>query len=274
MGPVPIGAHWIENHGRCPPSGVRLTAHSYPGSMLDQGKSTIVGAMLGRLGHADERRVLTASLTLGVAVGVFAVAFGVGSVAAGASVWHAMTMSLLVFTGASQFAAVSVITTGGSTASALGAAMVLAARNGVYGLTMARHLTGSLPRRLVAAQLVIDESTAMSTAERDLALRRYAFWATGISVYVFWNVGTVIGALIGSAIDPETYGLDAAFPAGFVAMVAPHLRRPEGRWAAFIGGVVCLALIPFTPVGVPILCASVGVLVGLRTPPLRTEVAT
>lgn len=214
----------------------------------------------------DLRPVAAASATLGAIVGVFGIVFGVGAVSAGGSIAQACAMSLLVFTGASQFTAVSVIDGGGTTGSALGSAMLLAARNGVYGLTMARHLDGSLGRRLVAAQLTIDESTAMATAQDTPAHRRAAFWITGGSVYLFWNVGTLIGALAGSAIDPTTYGLDAAFPAGFVAMVAPQFRTAAGRRAGIVGGLICLVSIPFVPIGLSILCAAVAVLVGLIDP--------
>jgi predicted branched-subunit amino acid permease len=131
---------------------------------------------------------------------------------------------------------------------------------------MARRLSGPLGTRLVAAQLVLDESTAMATSQRDPAHQRIAFWITGGSVYLFWNLGTLVGALAGSAIDPLTWGLDAAFPAAFVATIVPHLRHPDGRRAAVLGGVVCLVTIPFFPVGVPILCASTAVLLGLRAP--------
>lgn len=209
---------------------------------------------------------MAASITLGAVVGVFGVVFGVGAVAAGGTVLQACAMSLLVFTGASQFTAVSVVDSGGATGSALSGAMLLAARNGVYGLTMASHLRGRLPQRLVAAQLTIDESTAMATAQDTPDHRRMAFWITGISVYVFWNLGTLLGALAGSAIDPTTYGLDAAFPAGFVAMVAPQFRTPLGRRAGLLGGVICLATIPFVPIGLPILCAGAAVLVGAAGP--------
>jgi 4-azaleucine resistance transporter AzlC len=209
------------------------------------------------------RPVITASLTLALAVGVFAVSFGVGAVSAGASVAQTCAMSLLVFTGASQFSAVSVIGSGGSTASALSGALLLAARNGVYGLTMARRLNGPIGQRLVAAQLTTDESTAMSAAQADPEAQRAAFWITGLSLYVFWNVGTLLGALAGSAIDPKTFGLDAAFPAAYVAMVWPLLRDRRGRLAAACGAVICLALIPFVPIGIPILCASLAVLIGV-----------
>jgi 4-azaleucine resistance transporter AzlC len=209
------------------------------------------------------RPVVVASATLGTAVGVFGVSFGVGAVNAGATILQACVMSLLVFTGASQFAAVSVIGAGGSTASALSSALVLAARNGVYGLTMGRRINGRFSTRLLAAQLTIDESTAMSMAQDDPEAQRAAFWITGLSIYLFWNLGTLLGALLGSAIDPQTFGLDAAFPAGFVFMIWPLLRTRRGRIAAAIGAVVCLALVPVLPVGVPILCAAVGVFVGV-----------
>ena len=214
------------------------------------------------------RQVVTASLTLGAAVGVFAVAFGVGAVSAGGSVVQTCAMSLLVFTGASQFSAVSVVAAGGSTASALGGAMILAARNGVYGLAISRLIGGSLARRLAAAHLVIDESTAMATAQRTEHEQRVAFWITGLTVFACWNVGTLVGALAGEAIDPQTWGLDAAFPAGFVAMVAPHLRQRIGLLAGLLGAAICTALIPFAPIGVPILCASAATLLGI---PARTD---
>ena len=223
-------------------------------------------SLLTHVAAPELRPVVSASLTIGVAVGVFAIAFGVGAVSAGGTVLQACAMSLLVFTGASQFSAVSVVDAGGSTASALASAMLLAARNGVYGLTMSRDLDGSLGRRLVAAHLTIDESTAMATAQDEPDARRAAFWITGCAIFVFWNLGTLIGALAGEAIDPETYGLDAAFPAAFVAMLVPHLRTRIGRVVALLGAVICLAFVPFAPIGVPILCASAAALLGLRAP--------
>ena len=218
------------------------------------------------------RPVVRAGITLGAATGVFAVAFGVGAVAAGASVWQTCAMSLLVFTGASQFTAVSVIAGGGSVGSALGSALLLSARNGVYGLAMSRHLRGRLGTRLLAAQVTLDESTAMAMAQDDDVARTAAFWITGLSVYVFWNLGTLVGALFGNAIDPRTFGLDAAFPAAFVAMLWPHLRTRRGMLAAALGAAICLALVPFVPVGVPILCASLAVLVGVPAPPADAAV--
>jgi 4-azaleucine resistance transporter AzlC len=213
------------------------------------------------------RPVVTASLTLAAAVGVFAISFGVGAVSAGASVAQTCVMSLLVFTGASQLSAISVIGAGGSTASALGGALVLAARNGVYALTMGRRIEGRLPTRLVAAQFTIDESTAMSMAQDDPVAQRAAFWITGGCIYLFWNIGTLVGALLGAAVDPVTFGLDAAFPAAYAAMVWPQLRTRRGRSAGLLGAVICVALVPVLPVGVPILCAALAVLVGIAPEP-------
>jgi 4-azaleucine resistance transporter AzlC len=210
------------------------------------------------------RPVVNASLTLGTAVGVFGFVFGVSAVTRGASVWQACAMSLLVFTGASQFTAVSIVGDGGSTASALGGALLLAARNGAYGLAMARRIRGTLGRRLVAAQLVIDESTAMSAAQANPDAARAAFWITGVTIYLFWNLATLLGALAGTAIDPNTYGLDVAIPAAFVTMLWPLLTSTRARQAAALGAITCLALTPVLPVGVPILCAAGAVLVGLR----------
>jgi 4-azaleucine resistance transporter AzlC len=220
-------------------------------------------ALLDTWRDPEVRPVMSAAITLSMAVGVFGMSFGVGSVSAGVSVAKTCVLSLLVFTGASQFSAVSVIGAGGSSASAFGSAMLLAARNGVYGLTMARRLPLSRwSTRLVAAQLTIDETTAMAVAQSEARLQRVAFWTTGIALYTCWNLGTLIGALLGSSVDPKTFGLDAAFPAGFVAMVWPMLRTPRGRWAGSIGAGLCLVTVPFLPVGVPILCAATGVLVG------------
>lgn len=212
------------------------------------------------------RPVVRASVTLGFAVGVFAVPFGVGAVGAGASTLQACVMSLLVFTGASQLSAVSVIAAGGSLGSALGGALLLSARNGVYGLALSPHLSGRLGTRLVAAQLTIDESTAMALAQDDEPARRAAFWVTGLSVYLFWNLGTLIGAVLGNSIDPKTFGLDAAIPAAFVVMLWPHLRTNRSRIVAAVGAMVCLGLVPILPVGLPILCASLAVLIGIARP--------
>lgn len=228
-----------------------------------------VGARPESGGTASKSPVV-ASVLLSLAVGAYAVSYGVLGVQAGLSALQTCAISLLVFTGASQFAAVGVISSGGSPYAALGSALLLAARNGVYGLAMSRVLPEGRVRRLVAAQFVIDESTAMALAQHDPRRRIEAFWATGLGIYVFWNLGTLVGALVGDRLsDPAALGLDAAFPAGFVALLVPHLSKVGGRLAGVLGAAIALVLTPLLPPGAPILLAAVAVLVGLRKVPAR-----
>jgi branched chain amino acid efflux pump len=208
----------------------------------------------------DERSITRNALAIGLATGAYAVSFGVLAVAAGLSVAQACAMSVLVFTGASQFAAVGVLGAGGGTAAALAPALLLAARNGVYGVALVPVLRGSRLGRALKAQLIIDESTAMARAQPDPVAAHRAFLATGVSVFVFWNLGTLAGAVAGSGLgDPRDYGLDAMFPAAFLALLAPQVRRPGAPAAAVAGGLIAIALVPFVPAGVPILAAVAGV---------------
>ncbi len=203
-------------------------------------------------------------IIVGLATGIFAIGFGVLAVSSDLSVAQTMVMSLLVFTGASQFAAVGVVAAGGSPATAIGSALLLAARNGFYAMTMSRYIGGPLWKRGVAAHLTIDESTALGTSQDDPDDIVGAFWAGGISVFVFWNIGTLIGALGGQAIgDPNALGLDAAFPAGFISLGAGSLRTRAGRVAAASGLTIALIAVPFTRPGVPILLAVGGAVVAL-----------
>lgn len=218
------------------------------------------------------RRFISASLMIGVAFIIFGLSFGVLAVSAGATVLQSCAMSLLIFTGASQMSAVSVIATGGSAASAFGGAVLLSGRNAVYGLAMAPVLRGSsLPARLLGAQWVIDETTAVVSAETDPDTRRTAFWISGAILYASWNIGTFLGALLGSSINPSDFGLDVAFPVMFTAMVASHLKTKQGRLAAVFGAVAAVALAPFMPIGLPILISAFGMLFGLAP---RSEVST
>jgi predicted branched-subunit amino acid permease len=238
-----------------------------------------VGECPARPSDALAPEVRRDAWVLGVAVGVFGMSFGVLATTAGLSVAQACVMSLLVFTGASQFAVVGVLASGGSLASAFGSALLLAARNAAYGVALAptlvrgasRSSTARRPRpgpglgkRLIAAQLVIDETTAMATAQSSRTAREQAFWITGIAVFVCWNISTAVGAVAGDAIgDPKAFGLDAAFPAGYVALAVPHLASRAGRVAAATGVVIALLLVPFTPAGVPIVAAAAGVVPAL-----------
>jgi branched chain amino acid efflux pump len=210
------------------------------------------------------RETLARAVGIGVAVGVYGISFGVLAVASGLSATQACVMSMLVFTGASQFAFVGVLAGGGGVVAAMGPAVMLALRNGAYGLSLAPLLRGSFGRRAAAAQLVIDESTAMARAEDDPDLARRAFIATGVSVWLCWNAGTLAGALLGGGLgDPRALGLDAMFPAAFLALLAPQLRRPGAPVAAVAGAVIALAVLPFAPAGVPVIAALAGLVPGV-----------
>ena len=213
-------------------------------------------------------RIVRDALSISVATSLYATTFGVLSIAAGFSVLQTCAMSALAFTGASQFAYVSVVAAGGSASTALPPALLLGARNAVYGLSLEAIFRRGATRRAVDAHLVIDESTAMAHAQDEVEAKRRAFLLTSLLLFVFWNGGTLVGALGGRALgDPATFGLDAIFPAVFVALLAPQLRRP-GAAAAVVGGAaVALALLPFAAAGVPIVAAAlvaVPVLVVLR----------
>lgn len=201
------------------------------------------------------------ALAIGLATGAYGVSFGVLAVAGGLSVAQACAMSLLVFTGASQFVVVGVLGAGGSVAAALAPALLLAGRNALYGLSLVPVLRRVGPvRRAFEAQLVIDESTAMALVHDDPARAYRGFLATGVSVYVWWNLGTLAGVLLGGGIgDPRDFGLDAMFPAAFLALLVPQLRRVGATAGAVAGAVIAVVLVSCTPAGVPILAAALGV---------------
>ena len=202
--------------------------------------------------------VVRAGLVIGATTGLYGVAFGAVAAAAGADALQALAISLLVFTGGSQFAAVGVLGGGGSAAAALAAAWLLGARNAFYGLRVAPQLRlGSLPRRLLAAHLTIDESASMAIGQDDDRRARLAFWVTGWSVFVLWSAGTVVGALgAGSIGAPEQYGLDAAAPAAFVALLAPQVRSRRSVGVLLASAALCLVAVPLTRPGVPVLLAA------------------
>ncbi|MBB5789857.1 AzlC family ABC transporter permease [Jiangella mangrovi] len=198
----------------------------------------------------------------------FGASFGAVSVASGLNVWQTMVLSLVMFSGASQFALVGVIGSGGAGLAAVPTALLLGVRNAFYGVPLTRILgrrSLSGPRRLVTAQLVIDETTAMAVGHDEPESQRYAFWTTGVLLFILWNAGTLVGALGGSAIgEPETLGLDAMIPAAFLALLWPRLRTVEGRVVAAGGALVATALIPLVPAGVPVLAAApIAVVAGL-----------
>lgn len=202
------------------------------------------------------------SVVLGVGIGIVGVSFGVLAVATGLSTLQAMAMSTLVFTGASQFAALGVIGAGGSPLAAVATGLLLGARNAGYALYVSPHLHGHPLRRALEAQLTIDESTAMAAAHPSEP--RTGFLWAGLSVFVTWNLGTLIGALGGAVLDPHALGLDVALPSAFLALLAPHLGKNRGRWAAGFGVLIALVATPLTAAGVPVLLAATGAMIAMR----------
>ena len=199
------------------------------------------------------------ALSIGVATGVYAVSFGVLSVAAGFSVVQTCVMSLVCFTGASQLTFASVIGAGGGVAGALAPALLLAGRNALYAISLKGVLGGTVSKRALRAQVVVDETTAMAHAQPTLAAKRRAFDLTAVCLFTAWNLGTLVGALAGRGLgNPRDYGLDAMFPAIFLALLAPQLRGPDAVRAAITGALIALALVTVSPAGVPIMACALG----------------
>ena len=215
------------------------------------------------------RGVIRDALGIGVATGAYALSFGAISTAAGLSLLETCALSLLMFTGASQFALVGVVGAGGSVWAGAATAALLGSRNALYGMRLASLLDTSRRRRIFAAHFVIDETTAMAIARDSIPEGRLAFWATGAAVFTLWNLGTLIGALATHALpDPKVLGFDAAPPAAFLALLAPRLRAREPFAIALGAGVVALVCLPFVPSGVPLLIVAVLVAIYgvLRSP--------
>jgi predicted branched-subunit amino acid permease len=205
------------------------------------------------------RQVIRQAVSVGVASGTYGISFGALSVAAGLSILQTCALSLLLFTGGSQFAFVGVIAAGGAPASAIATSTLLGLRNGLYGLQLTTILGLRGVRRLVGAQLTIDESTAVAIGQPELPASRLGFWATGISVFVLWNLTTLVGALAGNALgDPKRYGLDGAASAAFLALLWPRLKARESQAVAVAAAFVAMVLSPAAPAGVPVLAAGLA----------------
>ncbi len=196
---------------------------------------------------------------MGVAVGLSGFAFGVTSAGAGLTVLQTCALSLLVFTGASQFALVGALAAGGNPLTAAAGAFFLGVRNAFYGLRLSQLL--ALPRfvRPFAAHWVIDETTAVTLAQPTRRSARLGFTVTGLSLYVLWNLTTLLGGLGAEAIgDTDVWGLDAASPAVFLALLAPMLRTTMERAVGGLAVVLALGLLPVLPAGVPVLVAALA----------------
>jgi predicted branched-subunit amino acid permease len=214
---------------------------------------------------APRSAVVRDSLGVGLAVGAYGFAFGAASVSAGLTVLQTCLLSLLAFTGGTQFAVVGVVAGGGGFAAALASGLLLGSRNTLYAMRLSPMLRVRGPRRFVAALGTIDESTAMAVAQPTPALARVAFWWTFGGVFVFWNLTTLGGALVGTVVDPATIGLDAVVPAAFLALLAPRLRAGAVELRVAMGGALIAAvLIPFAPAGIPVLAACAALLLAGR----------
>jgi predicted branched-subunit amino acid permease len=225
------------------------------------------GVVAARNGQA---RPVRDGIGLGLAVGVSGVAFGAAAVSAGVSPWQACALSLLAFTGASQFALVGVIAGGGGLVAGAAGAILLGSRNTLYGLRLADVLRPRGAVRLAAALGVIDETTAVTLAQPDPVSARKGFTATFVTIYLTWNLSTLAGAVgAGHVASPQSLGLDVVGPAAFLALIWPRLRagRTE-RAVALAGAAVALGLTPVLPVGVPVILAAVAALAGALAFPL------
>ena len=206
-----------------------------------------------------KRTTAAAALSVSFTVGLYGVAFGAAAIAAGFSLLQTCLLSLLTFPGASQFAVVGVLGGGGTALSAITTASLLGTRNALYGMRMAPIMQLKGLRRIVGAQVTIDESTGVALGQSDLGIdaMRHGFWLTGIGVYFFWNLFTVIGALGAQAMgDPAAWGLDAAVPAAFLGLLWPRLTHTFERTLAVSAMVLSIVLTPILPAGFPIISTT------------------
>jgi predicted branched-subunit amino acid permease len=206
------------------------------------------------------------ALSVAFTVGLYGAAFGAAGVTAGFSILQTCLLSILLFSGASQFAVVGIMGAGGSAVSAIATATLLGFRNALYGLQMAPILKVKGLKRILAAQITIDESTAVATLQENDADRRRGFYVTGIGVFVFWNLFTFLGALGASAIgDPAVWGLDAAVPAAFCGLIWPRLKNKTHFIVSAVAIAWALLLTPITPAGIPIITTVLlAVIFGLK----------
>jgi 4-azaleucine resistance transporter AzlC len=207
------------------------------------------------------REDLRDALALAAAVGVVGASFGALAGTAGVPFVLMVALSVVVFAGASQFLLVAVVAAGGNVFAAVVAGLLMNARHVPFGLAIGDTIGGSWPARLLGAHLLVDEVVAFSRARGSGPRARAAYWTCGILLFVFWNVGAVVGRLAGSAIpDPSAFGVDAAFPAALLALLLPALRRADARRVGLVAAVVALAATPFLPAGVPVIVGLLGLL--------------
>jgi 4-azaleucine resistance transporter AzlC len=216
------------------------------------------------MGGASWRAGLRAAVPYALAGFLLSLSFGVIAVDAGFSPLQAIVTSAIVFAGSAQFAAVSIVAAGGGLGAAVAAAALMNSRFLPMGIALAPSLPGGPLKRAAQGQTVVDASWAMANRGDGTFDRWFLFGSTAIQ-YVTWFSGTVVGALAGNVLgDPGRFGLDAIFPAFFLALLLAELRDRRSRGVAALGALIALALVPFAPAGVPVLAASAAALVGLR----------
>jgi 4-azaleucine resistance transporter AzlC len=228
-------------------------------------------------GEADQRReIARQAISIGLAVSPFGLAFGAACAAADLSWMVASGFSVLVFTGGSQFAAVSVLSAAGRPITAVTAGLLLALRSLAYGVVMAPVMVGSKLKRALLSQLMIDEAIAVASTSTDPALQRYGYRWGGGSVFVFWNVSSLLGAILLRDADSfiSTWGLDATIPASFLALVWPRLRNPTERLTTIVGAAIAAASISFLPAGMPIIAAGLAVFLVRASTSATTSTST
>ncbi|WP_326556650.1 AzlC family ABC transporter permease [Micromonospora sp. NBC_01796] len=221
--------------------------------------------------RTTDRALLRDIGALSVAIIAVGASFGAIALAAGLPVWAVITMSTVLYAGGAQFMAVGLVAAGNPLAAVL-AGLLLNARHLPFGLTLGDTLGTSWRSRIVGAHLMTDETTAFALARPEGAERRRAYWLAGVLLFLAWNAGTVLGVLLGGiAGDPNRLGLDAAFPAGLLALLLPVLRDPDTRRVAVVGALAAVLLTPVLPAGLPVLLAlgGLGVLALPRRKPVR-----
>ena len=208
--------------------------------------------------NPKKNQVDKTAFSVAFTVGLYGAAFGAAGVTAGFSILQTCLLSILLFSGASQFAVVGIMGAGGAAISAIATATLLGFRNTLYGLQMAPILKVKGFKRVLAAQITIDESTAVATLQDNDEDRKRGFYLTGIGVYLFWNLFTFLGALGASAIgNPSVWGLDAAVPAAFLGLIWPRLKNKVQFLVSAIAIAWALLLTPVTPAGIPIITTVV-----------------